>query len=224
MSNSGKCLATFVADYEYNMGVEYAEFPSNNYRNNARTNVMYYAISEDGIHFTALNKNKAVLSPTIPNPTHGIKPLYQFSSPSVFRKQDGSYGALAANANQTSEILLYDSKDLLFFENQRVLVLNQEHIAVINPVIQYNGKENCYEIFWEGGDGKSYVSKSNDLLTVSATRESHYSKMPVKGEFPVYAKKEEISIFPLTNEEYARILRKYGTLKSISLRFYVSTL
>lgn len=43
-------LATYIAAYEPNMGVEYAQFPSKEYTDTYRTNVLFYGISRDGMH------------------------------------------------------------------------------------------------------------------------------------------------------------------------------
>ncbi len=72
-------LATYSAEYEYNMGVEHAQFPSGNYTDNRRTNVLYYAISTDGESFTGLNNDRPILYPDN---------MCRIASPSLFRKAD----------------------------------------------------------------------------------------------------------------------------------------
>ena len=44
----GGYLAAFTAKYEPNMGLEFAQFPSKEYTNTFRTDVMFYALSKDG--------------------------------------------------------------------------------------------------------------------------------------------------------------------------------
>lgn len=210
-------LTTYVAKYEHDMGSEFAEYPSNKYTDNARTDVMYYALSADGESYTALNNDKAVFSATMPNPSFGTKFRYQFGSPNIFRKADGSYGMIAGNNNDTPEVLLYDSEDLLFFDNQRAVTLNGEDTAVKNPTVKYDNLNKLYEIYWEGGDGKSYVSTTADLRNIVETRETEYAKPGFAGRLPVYARSEEASEFELTKAEYNRISRKYGELHSVGV-------
>ena len=73
-------LAVYVAAYENNMGVEHAQFPSGTYTDTCRTDVLYYGLSKDGVHFEGLNNDKAVYYP---------KGFHSLGSPVVFRKADG---------------------------------------------------------------------------------------------------------------------------------------
>lgn len=70
-------LAAYVAAYEYNMGVEHAQFPSGTYTDTCRTDVLYYGLSKDGVHFEGLNNDKAVYYP---------KEFHSLGSPVIFRK------------------------------------------------------------------------------------------------------------------------------------------
>ncbi len=211
-------LATYIARYEPRMGSEFAEFPSNRYTNNARTDVMYYAVSSDGVNYTTLNNDKPVLSPETSNPTFGVPFEYQLGSPSIFRKPDGSYGVIASNNNDTPSILIFDSSDLIFFENQREIELNADNIAVINPSVKYDNLSRLYEIYWEGGDGKSYVSYTADLKNIIETKETDYKKTEFTGELLIYARPEEASVFELTQAEYDRVMRKYSPIQSIGIQ------
>ena len=215
-------LASYVADYEYNMGPEFAEFPAHKYEgftllgkedysrysDNARTDVMFYGISEDGKKYEALNSNKAVLYP---------KGKLQMGSPSLFRKADGTYGAVASVNNTQPQIILWDSEDLIFFENQRTIALNSEGTPVKNPVVKYENASGKYAVYWEGGNGKSYVSRTTDLIAFETAEEVQYSKETVKGEFPIYANVEEASVFELTEAEKDRIMKKYGEIYSVDV-------
>lgn len=42
-------------------------------------------------------------------------------------------------------------------------------------------------------------------------------KKGVEGELPVYAKQDEADIFELNAEEYQRLIKKYGEIKSVSV-------
>lgn len=210
-------LASYISLREYDMGTEYGtkldnyEEKEENFTDNVRTDVMYYALSKDGKTYTALNHDKAVLYPT--DPTATIK----MGSPSLFRKPDGTYGAIASVDNKSTEILVYDSEDLIFFENQRKVELNQRGILVKNPVVIYNNGTFAYEIYWEGGDGKSYVTETKDFSVFSDPKETTYTKKTVTGTLPEYASVAESSMFELTAEEYERIEKKFGEIHSTAV-------
>lgn len=201
-------LAVYVASYEYNMGVEFAQFPSGKYTDTCRTDVLYYGLSRDGVNFKGLNNNKAVYYP---------KGFHQLGSPTVFRKKDGSYGLIASINNTKNQIFISDSKDLIFFENERVKTLNSKGIVVENPKAEYNQAADNYKIYWEGGDGNSYVTTTNDFSTFSEPEQTDYKKEVVTANLPEYAAKDEAAIFPLTKEEYDRINKKYGEVKSVAV-------
>lgn len=201
-------LATYIAQYEPDLGAEYAQYPSKEYTDTYRTDVLYYGLSKDGKEYKALNNNKAILSP------EGCSKL---GSPSLFRKPNGTYGLVAAIDNTSDQIIIYDSDNLLYFYNQRRLRLNNTGIIVKNPMVKYNEETSLYDIFWEGGDGKSYVTTTEDLLQVSEPTETTYKKASVDAVLPDYAVREEASVFELTQDEYDRIEKKFGKLHSVSV-------
>ncbi len=215
-------LASYVAKYEHNVGPEFAEFPAHKYEgftplgqydysrysDNVRTDVMFYGISDDGKEYKALNSDKAVLYP---------KGKLQMGSPSLFRKADGTYGAIASVNNTQPQVMIWDSEDLIFFENQRTITLNNQGVAVKNPTVKYDNAAGKYEVYWEGGNGKSYVSRSADLLSFEAAEQTQYRKENVSGKLPIYASTEEASVFELTATEKERIEKKYGEIYSVDV-------
>lgn len=202
----GGYLAVYPALYEPDMGPEFAQFPSKEYTDTYRTDVLFYAISKDGVRFEALNHNKAVLSP------RGCEKL---GSPSIFRRRGGGYGLIAAIDNASPQIILFDSDDLLYFTNQRIVVLSDEGITVKNPIVAQSGE--TYKIYWEGGDGSSYVTETSDFVTFSKSSKTEYKKAAVSAFLPEYAATSEASVFELTEEEYDRIIKKYGRLRSVAV-------
>lgn len=201
-------LAVYVASYEYNMGVEHAQFPSGTYTDTCRTDVLYYGISTDGVNFEGLNNNKAVYYP---------KGCYQLGAPSIFRKPDGSYGLVASVNQSNNQIFICDSEDLIFFENERILTLGSKGSVITNPMVEYDETDAQYYIYWEGGDGQSYMASTDDFSSFSDPQQADYKKETVTANLPSYAEKEEAAIFELTEEEYERIQKKYGTVKSVAV-------
>lgn len=200
-------LAVYVASYEYNMGVEYAQFPSGTYTDTCRTDVLYYGLSRDGKHFEGLNNDKPVYYP---------KGFHSLGSPSLFRKSDGSYGLIASLNNASDEIFFCDSQDWIFFDNERVTTLNDKGITVKNPTVECQA-DGGYRIYWEGGDGNCYVTETDDFTSFSDPQSIDYRKEPVTGSLPSYARTEEAAVFELTGQEYDRIEKKYGTLRSVAV-------
>lgn len=205
---TGGYLAAYIAKYEPDLGPEHAEYPSKEYTDTYRTDVLYYGLSKDGKEYTALNNNKAVLSPA---------GCVKLGSPSLFRKADGTYGLIASVDNASDQIILFDSDDLLYFNNQRTKKLNNDGITVMNPTVKYNEGTSSYDIFWEGGDGKSYVTTTEDFESFSEPGETSYEKTSVNATLPDYASAEEASVFELTAEEYDRINKKYSKLHSVAV-------
>lgn len=205
-SETGGYLAVYPALYEPDMGVEFAQFPSKEYTDTYRTDVLFYAVSKDGVSFEPLNNNKAVMSP------EGCEKL---GSPSLFKKHGGGYGLIASIDNKSSKIIVFDSEDLLYYTNQRIVELNDDGIAVKNPTVERS--LFGYKIYWEGGDGKSYVTTTSNFEKFSKPAETDYKKETVSVSLPDYAKSDEASVFEITAEEYDRIVKKYGRLHSISV-------
>lgn len=128
--DAGGYLAVYTALYEPDMGVEFAQFPSKEYTGTYRTDVLFYGISRDGRVFEPLNHNKAVMSP---------QGCIRLQSPSLFRRQGGSYGLVAATDEEPSGIVVFDSDDLLYYRNQRILRLNDRGITVKRPTVESGG-------------------------------------------------------------------------------------
>jgi len=168
--------------------------------NTARTDALHYAYSKDGSAYTALNNNHPVLYLE----RRGEKKM---GSPVLFRKADGAYGLLASDDNNSTEIVVYDSEDLIYFTNPRTLSLNSQGVKVQNPSCRYDSASAGYIISYEGSDGNSYEVKTKDFVTVDEPVKSNYKKAAVSGTLPQGAM--EAGVFEVTKEEYDRILLKW---------------
>lgn len=199
-------LAVYPALYEPDMGVEFAQFPSKEYTSTYRTDVLFYGISGDGKKFEPLNHNKAVMSP---------QGCIRLQSPSLFRRHGGGYGLAAATDEEPSGIVVFDSDDLLYYRNQRIIKLSDRGITVKRPTVESSGLS--YKIFWEDGSGKSYVTVTDDFEEFSEPVEAEYKREYVNASLPDYAAVSEAAVFPLTAEEYGRIIKKYGRLYSVAV-------
>lgn len=169
---------------------------------NVRTDVLHLALSNDGIHYKALNNEKAVYYP-IGN--------IQLGSPSIFRKPDGSYGLIASHNNSNAKIFLCDSKDLISYSNQKLIDTNSGNIIICDPISSYNIDTKEYEIRFLDKTGISYMITTTDFDSFSKPIPAEYSKDTGTGaELPEFC--TEAAVFPLTKLEYTRLKIKYGEI------------
>lgn len=176
--------------------------------NNARTDALHLAYSIDGASYTALNNNRPVLY-------RNQRLDKKMGSPSLFRKADGAYGLIASDDNGSAEVVVYDSKDLIYFTNPRVLSLNQQQVKVINPTCRYDSASRSYIISYQGNDGKSYDVRTEDFQSLQEPVEAAYQKAAVVGEVPEGA--IEADVFEVTKQEYDRILTKWQRVVNTSV-------
>lgn len=168
--------------------------------NTERTDALHYGFSRDGKQYTALNNNRPIL--------YWNQLLERkMGSPSLFRKADGSYGLIASDDNNSTEVILYDSSDLLRFTNPRTISLNRQQIKVKNPVCRYDSASRSYIISYQGGDGEFYDVKTEDFRTLDAPENSSCQKAEVTGALPEGA--VEADVFEVTQKEYETILNKW---------------
>lgn len=168
--------------------------------NTDRTDAMHYAYSPDGETYTALNNNRPVLY-------RNQRIEKKMGSPVLFRKADGGYGMICSDDNNSTEVVVYDSDDLIYFENPRTLSLNSDQIRVINPQCAYDSASRSYLIRYEGSDGKSYQVSTKDFVSLTEPEEISYTKESVTGALPEGA--AEAGVFEATKEEYERIINKW---------------
>lgn len=134
------------------------------------SDALHLAYSEDGLNWTALNGNHGVLFPLI-----GSRHI---RDPFVFRKQDGSFGLVAADNNSDS-IYIWDSKDLLKFKNERLVKMNNEGIIIETPQVIYDHKLAEYKIIWSGA-GVVYANTTKDFKHCSASAPFFGGDYPVE--------------------------------------------
>ncbi len=62
------------------------------------------------------------------------------------------------------------------------------------------------------------MTTTADFSSFSEPQQTDYRKQVVTADLPSYAQKEEAAVFALTKQEYERIEKKYGTIKSTAIR------
>ena len=175
------------------------------------------AKTDDEDTYEELNKGKAVLYVrwTGANDNQNELPDNQMGSPVLFREADGTIGAAASGNNNRNGIYVWDTEENMAFCSERFLVLAESGTRVCDPWVIYDTMTEAYKVFWEDGEGHSYVSILEDLrngTTPEQTVEASYEKPEVTGTIPENAVESETSVFLASASEYNAITKKYATV------------
>lgn len=125
------------------------------------------AYTYDGLLWYEANDQKCVLKPST-----GTKRL---RDPSIMRNKDGGFYLLATQGYDNPEIYVWDSADLVNFENERLLQVNASSSAKQMSEKQAWAPEGFYDriidkyfLYWSSPeDGGMYYNYSNDLNDIS---------------------------------------------------------
>jgi len=127
---------------------------------------LFYATSDDGLHWSALNNGQPVLNATIGNKS--------IRDPYIIRKQDGGFQLLSTNSWESRSILLWDSNNLINWTNERLAEITPSNANnAWAPQAIYNPASNNYMVYWSTRtDGnwhhRIYKSFTTDFQTFSA--------------------------------------------------------
>ena len=125
---------------------------------------MKLAYTYNGVEWFALNNDRAVLKASA-----GTGRL---RDPALIRKKDGTFAVCATQGYDTDSIYLYDSPDMITFENERLLKVNQAPLQEQQawaPEGFYHRTDDTYVLYWSSvSDGGMFYNTSDDLQTVSA--------------------------------------------------------
>ncbi|MDQ0171330.1 family 43 glycosylhydrolase [Paenibacillus tundrae] len=170
-------------------------------------------IGED--KYSLLNNGKPIHYPTS---SYAVVPVGSgiLKNPYLFRKSDGSYGLIAGNNNKGSKAYLFDSEDLITFQNERLLSLNEASISVQDPFALYDEKIDAYRIRWTDDKG-IYYETVTDLKRIFSVSEIEVLNRPVLegGSLPIVS--GLVSNLKLTKTEYERVSRHYSRVINIGV-------
>lgn len=138
---------------------------------NDNTQKLHLGYSYDGINWSALNNGNSVLPTTLGNGN--------VRDPFVMRKKDGSFGIIATQGWDTSQIYFWDSKDLVTYTNERLKTVTNSSVAGLTgrrawaPEASYDPIKDEYIVYWSdpyanGNNGATYANTSKDLEEFSA--------------------------------------------------------
>lgn len=191
------------------------------YQDSRRTDALFAAAKNEKTgNYERLNKGKAILYVTWDG-DQKQKQHKQMGSPTLFRTADGTLGVLASANNNEEGIYLWDTKDQVYFTNERYLKLNNNGIKVQDPKMVYDSAAGKYKVFWEGDDGNSYLTTLDNLADApgaEATIACAYPGNKVEGQGPENADMDQASEFVMSPGEYQAFVRKYGTLHNTGVK------
>lgn len=121
------------------------------------------AYTFNGEYWFKLNKDRGIL-----RPSSGTRRL---RDPSLVRRPGGGFSLLATQGYDNDSIYVFDSDDLIAYENERLLKLNagNENTAMSGseawaPETFYDPDLHCYVILWSApSDGGIFYTLSSDL-------------------------------------------------------------
>lgn len=137
---------------------------------------IHMAASEDGLHWSALNNNEAILKAKLG--TKGVRDSFIIRSPEGDRfyligtDLDASGGDWAAYGNKGSKyIRIWESDDLLNWSEERLVEIAPQRAGMMwAPECYYDDATGEYLVYWStgivGGNGKKiYCAKTRDFYT-----------------------------------------------------------
>lgn len=130
----------------------------NNYSGSSNEDGLNLAYSYDGLHWKALNNNIPVMKATIG--TQHIR------DPFILRKEDGKFVVMATNNWSSPDMFVWDSDDLLSFNNQRLVRMNGTDAHTWAPECRYDQSLGKYVVFWSAN--VPYSNTTTDFVNVSS--------------------------------------------------------
>lgn len=152
-------------------------------------------LAEEGKEgYEVLHKGQPILYSSI-----GAK---KYAAPTIFRKADGSFGMIASDGG-SGTVIVYDSKDLTTYENQRSAVLPVNKIEKMTCV--YDSADQVYKVFVQAADDVTLLT-TTDFETFENKGVSSYKFKEVENAptDAVWAEEEA-----LTKAEYTKVAEKF---------------
>lgn len=152
-------------------------------------------LAEEGKEgYEVLHKDQPILYSSI-----GAK---KYAAPTIFRKADGSFGMIASDGG-SGTVIVYDSKDLTTYENQRSAVLPVNKIEKMTCV--YDSADQVYKVFVQAADNVTLLT-TTDFETFENKGVSSYKFKEVENAptDAVWAEEEA-----LTKAEYTKVAEKF---------------
>lgn len=102
---------------------------------------LYYAIADSGFNFQVINQGKPVLSASFNDKL--------IRDPMILQDKDGIYHLVATVSWKNRPFTIWDSKDLVTWENERLIDVAPEGASKTwAPELAYDEKNNQYFVYW----------------------------------------------------------------------------
>ena len=161
---------------------------------------------ESGDSFEVLHSNQPIL--------YASKGTKAFGAAQIFRKGDGSFGVVASDGGSNGNLIFFESKDLITYSNETLVsVPGISGIKAVNCV--YDSADQVYKIFIQDGNGKVWVSESQDLTSAGSAQASDYTFPAVEGA-PADAVNPYVTA--LTQAEYDALVKKFAPITNTGVQ------
>ena len=176
-----------------------------------RTDVLHLAASVEGIAYSAVNNGRGVLYPTLGSA--------KFGAPVLFRHPDGSFGLVATENGAGSRIYVYDSTDLVAYENERLVRFTSTSHSAARVAVAYDNGIGGYRLTYVNtADGLTYQVTTADFASFTAPQRSEGMPSAEPGSFPTGSL--DTSSLGVTATEYERVTAKLGRVASTGVRAF----
>ena len=126
---------------------------------------MHLALSEDGVHYTALNHNSGVLFAKATENADGSLNPKSLRNPRLFALPDGSFGVAAIRTGGDGEadeesrgcVLCFRSEDLLSYEELGLLKLGTEYVEKVS--CRAAAGSGTVTVVWQQIDGGCFTAQ-----------------------------------------------------------------
>ena len=172
--------------------------------NTDRTDALHYGLSVDGSEYTALNDGKPVLYPGDGSNKMG--------SPVVFLKADGTFGLLASDDDNSANVFVYESEDLINWTDAGYVKLNNQGVKVSDLSVAYDSEKQAYAVSYTGNGSQGYVVYTEDFAVFTDPEAIDYTKAEAEGTLPDGA--QDAAVFEITKAEYDALSAKYGRVNN----------
>lgn len=120
---------------------------------------MHLALSQDGVHYTALNHNSGVLFGRATENADGSLNPKTLKSPWIFRMVDGSYGVLAVRCagegepdeESKGQVFLFRTKDFLVYSDGQPITLDDCPIEKVQ--LHFHDATSSHHLYWLNEQG-----------------------------------------------------------------------
>jgi xylan 1,4-beta-xylosidase len=130
---------------------------------------LYYALSEKDYIFKEINGGKPILSASFDDKL--------IRDPMIFRDQKGIYHLVATVSWTHRPFTIWDSKDLIHWENERLVDVAPENATKTwAPEIAYDSENDSYFVYWTGevnnvwNSASIYYTTTKDFKTFSKSQ------------------------------------------------------